>query len=324
MKGNKIFAFLLAVLITAAVTGCKTGATPSVSPTASPSSEISLEPTTTPSPSQSQEPSAAPSETPSDEPSKEPSPTPAASETPTAETMDIVVYYLKSGVSDFYLVREVHTLPKSVGVAQAALNELISGTPVTEGAYRVLPAATKILGIKIENGLATVDFSKDVLNANVGSSGEGLGIDSIVNTLTEFPTIQKVAFTVEGSVENGMDWWGHVGLYEQPFSRNLGMVYEPAIWVTSPAAGDKVTSPIQLYGSASVFEGTVRYRLTDDNGTILADGFTTAHMEEFYRGDFDTAIPFSPTAAGHGQLEVFWESAENGSEVDKVIIPVSW
>lgn len=257
-------------------------------------------------------------------PSSEPTPTPGSSESPAVQTMDIVVYYLKSGTQDIYLVREVHTLPKSAGVARAALNELISGTPTTEGAYRVLPAGTEILGIRIENGLATVDFSKDVLYANVGAAGESLGIDSIVNTLTEFPTIRQVAFTVEGAVENGMDWWGHVGLYEQPFSRHLGMVWEPAIWVTAPNAGDKVTSPITLHGSASVFEGTVNYRLKDAAGNILAEGFTTALMYEFYRGDFDASIPFDSTAAGQGLLEVFTISAKDGSEIDKVIIPVTW
>lgn len=320
MKGYKIIAVLMAVLLTAALAGCQQ----SPAPTAEPSSDISSAPSPSVSPSQSPEPSQEASETPSGDPSAEPSPTPNSSESPAAQTMDVVVYYLKSGTPDNYLVREVHTLPKSEGVARAALNELISGTPTTEDAYRVLPADTKILGIKIEDGLATVDFSKEVLYANVGAAGEGLGIDSIVNTLTEFPTIEQVAFTVEGSAENGMEWWGHVGLYDQPFSRHIGMVWEPAIWVISPAAGEKVSSPITLHGSASVFEGTVNYRLKDDAGNILAEGFTTALMDEFYRGDFDASIPFEPTAAGQGQLEVFTQSAMDGSEIDKVIIPVTW
>jgi germination protein M len=240
------------------------------------------------------------------------------------QTMDIAVYYLKDNGKEAYLVREVHTLPKTDRVAQAALSELISGTPVTEDAYRVLPDGTKILGIKIEDGLATVDFSKEVLYANVGSAGEALGIDSIVNTLTEFPTIRKVSFTVEGSAQNGMDWWGHVGLYEQPFSRNLNMVREPAIWVIYPAAGDKLASGFKLTGSAMVFEATVNYRLKDAAGNILAEGFTTASVGAPDRGDFEKLIAFSPSSAGAGQLEVFWASAKDGSDMDKVIIPVTW
>ena len=132
------------------------------------------------------------------------------------ETMEVAVYYLKSANNEMYLVREVHEVEKSEAPARAALNELINGTPITEGAIKVLPTDTKILGIKIDQGLATVDFSSEVLQANVGSSGEALGIASIVNTLTEFPSIQKVQLTVDGDPEKGMDWWGHVGLYEQP------------------------------------------------------------------------------------------------------------
>jgi hypothetical protein len=215
MKGNKIIALLLAVLVLAGLAGCKQ----SPAPTPGPSSE----PLTSLSPGQLPETSQEPSEIPASETPAEPSETPGASEAPAAETMDVVVYYLKSTSQDIYLVREVHTLPKSESVAQAALQELISGTPTTEGAYRVLPADTKILGITIKDGLATVDFSKDVLYANVGASGEELGIDSVVNTLTEFPMIEQVAF-YRGGLRRKTVWIGGdmSGFMSSPFSRYLG------------------------------------------------------------------------------------------------------
>jgi hypothetical protein len=238
--------------------------------------------------------------------------------------MDVAVYYLKSSDTDFYLVREVHTVPKSAEVAQAALNELIKGTPVTPGSFRVLPTDTKIIGIKIDQGLATVDFSAEVLKANVGSSGEALGITSIVDTLTEFPTIQKVSFTVDGSVAKGIDWWGHVGLYAQPFKRDLSNVNEPVIWVTAPVANQIITSPVKISGNARVFEATVSYRLKDANGNMLAQGFTAANAGAPGRGDFQADLAFKPAAAGKGQLEVFWASPKDGSDLDKVTIPVEW
>lgn len=240
------------------------------------------------------------------------------------QTMYIAVYYLKNSANEMYLVREMHKLEKNAGVAQAALNELISGTPLTEGAQRVLPADTKILGITIENGLATIDFSKEVLSANVGSSGEALGIASIVNTLTEFPTIQQVQFFVEGSAENGMDWWGHVGLYEQPFQRNLSMVYEPAIWVTSPVAGQTITSSVKIQGNARVFEAMVSYRLKDADGNILVQGSTMATAGAPEHGTFEVELKFIPLTAGNGQLEVFEESMKDGSDLNVVVIPVNW
>ncbi|NBJ14673.1 MAG: spore gernimation protein [Dehalobacter sp. 4CP] len=255
------------------------------------------------------------------EPTPEPSPEP---EPPAVETMKVAVYYLKDSNNEMYLVREVHEIPKSTGVARAALEELINGIPVTTGAFKVLPANTKILEVNIENGLATIDFSEEVLHANVGASGETLGIASIVNTLTEFPTIKKVQFIVNGKAENGMDWWGHVGLSEQPFARDLSSVYEPAIWVTAPVDGQTITSPLKITGNARVFEAVVSYRLRDAQGNILAEGNTMAAAGAPGRGDFEASLTFKPLAAGSGQLEVFESSMKDGSDLNKVIIPVKW
>ncbi|TCX51622.1 Gmad2 immunoglobulin-like domain-containing protein [Dehalobacter sp. 14DCB1] len=254
-------------------------------------------------------------------PTPEPSPEP---EPFAVGTMKAAVYYLKDSNNETYLVREVHEIPKSAGVARAALEELINGTPVTAGAFKVLPADTKILEVNIENGLATIDFSEEVLHANVGASGETLGIASIVNTLTEFPTIKKVQFIVNGKAENGMDWWGHVGLYEQPFARDLSSVYEPAIWVTAPVDGQTITSPLKITGNAQIFEAVVSYRLRDAQGNILAEGNTMAAAGAPGRGDFEASLTFTPSAAGSGQLEVFESSMEDGSDLNKVIIPVKW
>lgn len=249
----------------------------------------------------------------------EPQPTPVE-----PAKMDVAVYYLKSSQNDMYLVREIHPVDKTAEVAKTALSELISGTPTTAGAYRVLPADTKILGIKIDQGLATVDFSAEVLKANVGSSGEALGIASIVDTLTEFPTIQKVAFTVDGSKEKGMDWWGHVGLYEQPFKRDVSSVFEPAIWVTAPVKDQVISSPVKISGSARVFEAVVSYRLRDANGTVIAQGNTMASEGAPGRGDFSGELAFKVNGPGTGQIEVFEASAKDGSDINKVIIPVQW
>ena len=241
------------------------------------------------------------------------------------EELSLVVYYFKMTQDDAYLVREVHQVPPTADAAKAALEELINTNPTVPGAARVLPQATKINSINIVNGTATVDFSRDVLNANVGASGESLGIQSIVNTLTEFPEIKKVSFTVEGKVdEQTMDWWGHVGLYEQPFSRDLSIVYEPVIWLTSPKQDQKVGSPLEVSGSARVFEAAVNIRLVDSTGKMIMEGFTTASEGAPGRGDFKYLLNFNAASPGKGELEVFWTSPKDGKELDKVSVPVKW
>jgi len=244
---------------------------------------------------------------------------------PPEQKLNLTVYYVKLTENDTYLVREVHQVPQTQDAMKAALEELNNANPVMPGAARVLPPATKINSINIKDGLATVDFSRDVLRANVGASGEAMGIQSIVNTLTEFPEIKKVSFTVEGKIdERTMDWWGHVGLYEQPFSRDLSTVYEPVIWVTSPVPDQKVASPFEVTGSARVFEAAVNLRLIDDSGIIIAEGFTTASEGAPGRGDFKHSLAFNAASPGKGALEVFWTSPKDGQILDKVSVPVNW
>ncbi|MCL6558749.1 MAG: GerMN domain-containing protein [Firmicutes bacterium] len=245
--------------------------------------------------------------------------------TPQPQKMDVAVYYVKFTEKDAYLVREVHQVPYSKEVARAALEELVNGTPTTPGAVKVLPQGTKILGITVRNGLATVDFSRDVLRANQGATGEAMGIQSIVNTLTEFPTVQKVSFLVEGKVDQrARDWWGHVGLYNQPFTRDISRVYEPVIWVTAPVKGQKITSPVTVKGTARVFEASVSVRLKDESGNVIARGFTTATQGAPGHGDFVITLPFTASPGGKGTLEIYWTSPNDGSELNVVAVPVTW
>jgi len=241
------------------------------------------------------------------------------------QPLNLAVYYLKITDKDAYLVREVHQVPYTQEVAKAALEELVKGNPTTIGATRVLPPETKIKGIAVKDGIASVDFSSEVLKANVGAAGEALGIQSIVNTLTEFPEIKQVSFLVEGKLdERAKDWWGHIGLYDQPFKRDVSTVYEPVIWVTSPEPGQKIASPLQISGSARVFEAAVNARILDNAGKELARGYATASEGAPGRGDFVFTLPFTPTTAGSGKVEVFWASPKDGKELDMVVIPVTW
>ena len=244
-----------------------------------------------------------------------------------AQTLFLPLYYVKLTDDAAYLVRETHPAPGNNVNYEAALKELIKSEPQTEGALRVLPEDTEILALTVQDGVLTVDFSAAVLTANVGGLEEWLGIMSIVNTLTEFTGIEKVSFLVEGAVdERTMNWWGHVGLYDQPFQRDLSQVGEPLIWVNQPTPGQVTVTPLIISGSAMVFEGTVCFRLSDSHGNEIANGFTTAIASatewESKRGNFAVSLG-SPPTDGTGELEVFWKDAADGQEKDVVRIPVT-
>ncbi len=89
-------------------------------------------------------------------------------------------------------------LPPGLGVARSTLEELLRGE-VPRGCDRPLPPGTELLGISIEEEVATLDFSGELREGfRGGSDNEQVTVYSIVNTLTSLPTIERVRILVEG------------------------------------------------------------------------------------------------------------------------------
>jgi N-acetylneuraminic acid mutarotase len=88
----------------------------------------------------------------------------------------------------------------SPGVATAALNALLAGPTRAErraGATTAVPPDTELLGISIENGVATVDLTSEFQSGG-GSLSMQLRLAQVVFTLTQFSTVKKVRFQLDG------------------------------------------------------------------------------------------------------------------------------
>lgn len=95
-----------------------------------------------------------------------------------------------------------------------------------------------------------------------------------------------------------------------------------AIVVRRPQPGEQVTSPVVIVGDADVFEATLSIRILDAEGVELAASFTTASCGSGCRGEFSTEVFFFTPQRQDGIIEVFESSAEDGSQVHLVQIPV--
>lgn len=116
--------------------------------------------------------------------------------------------------------REIAMVP---GLARATVKELIAG-PKTKGLLRTIPEGTQLLDINVENGLCRVDLSKEFKeNHWGGSSGEILTVYSLVDTLTQFSSIDQVEILVEGQKVETLA--GHMDL-STPVIRNMQIVKE--------------------------------------------------------------------------------------------------
>ncbi|HYZ13879.1 MAG TPA: Gmad2 immunoglobulin-like domain-containing protein [Actinomycetota bacterium] len=96
----------------------------------------------------------------------------------------------------------------------------------------------------------------------------------------------------------------------------------PAIVVKQPVSGEEVVSPVTIAGTADVFEATVHMRVLDSGGLEVAARFTTATCGSGCRGEFSTQLSFFVEKTQDGTIEVFELSAEDGSPINVVAVPV--
>ncbi len=95
-----------------------------------------------------------------------------------------------------------------------------------------------------------------------------------------------------------------------------------AIALDQPRAGQQVSSPLHLEGTASVFEATVEFEIVAE-GRVLGRGFTTASVGAPERGSFAADLAFeSPSEPVDGLLRVFSSSPKDGSVQNLVLVPL--
>lgn len=147
-----------------------------------------------------------------------------------AQTTTIKVYFsnekLNPNIDDCNKVFPVtRKIPKTTAIAKAALDELFKGTTKEEEAkgYGSIPQAETngiLKSIRVKNGAAYVNFNKVVMeqmgNATT-SCGGGQYFGMIEKTLTQFRTIRKVYYAVEGDTDEFYEW---VQVGECPYGRH--------------------------------------------------------------------------------------------------------
>ena len=96
------------------------------------------------------------------------------------------------------------------------------------------------------------------------------------------------------------------------------------IHVFEPIAYDSVGSPFTIRGEARVFENIVHYRLKDGDGNILAQNTTEAQSSDVGTyGSFAFAVSYVTNRNLSLELEIFTLSAKDGSEIEKITIPLT-
>jgi germination protein M len=205
------------------------------------------------------------------------------------------VYFLQDGK----VTVSSRTVVAGPAVARAALVGLLEGVTGEEAARGLrsdIPAGTKLADIAIDDDMTAVVELSESLHEPATAQ--------VVFTLTQFTSVRRVRLEGEEYVREDFE------------------AETPAILVESPLPGDQVTSPLRIDGTANTFEATFNVEVLDSVGTVLGKRFVTATSGSGTRGTFDAAVPFESTHDGPGELVVFELSAEDGSRIHELRIPL--
>lgn len=228
-----------------------------------------------------------------------------------------------------YLLRDEKIAPvhraweqPTTGVAAAALRALLAGPVGDErdaGLTTAIPEGTTLNGVSVEDGTATVDLSS-AFAAGGGSASMSARLAQVVATLTRFPTIERVAFRLDGEPARTIGGEGVV--VDPPLGRADIEATTPQILIESPHPGAAGTSPLRVTGTANTFEATFVLELLDRDGASLAKQVVTATSGSGTRGTFDASLAFDAPPDTALTLYAYESSAEDGRPLHEVRIPL--
>ncbi len=260
-------------------------------------------------------------------PSAWPTASPSPSTSPPASLTTLTLYFLRNG--ELGVAQRIR--PSSSAPATAAVRTLLRGPSASEAAAGLssdIPDGTRLNGLTLSGGTATVDLSSEFATpaANARAAAR---VAEVVYTVTHFTTVRRVEILVDGTPLTEIPSGGTEGSPDPlpidaiqrrgaPWSS-----FEPPIFVESPGVGAHLNSPFELSGTASVFEGTFTARLADGSGRRIVSVTVQASRGAPGRGRFRTQIAYS-SAAAHGTLIVYTQSTEDGSRQNVVRIPVTF
>ena len=182
-----------------------------------------------------------------------------------------------------------------------------------------IPPGTELVDLAVSDGNATVDLSAEFEEGS-GTLAEFMRVGQVVFTLTQFDSIDTVTFRIEGQDRTALA--SHGIDVSSPVDRDDFEGVRALVMPERPYPGAAFQSGDLIEGESNTFEAGVQWVITDPDGLIIGEGFTTASAGNGTWGRFGVEGILDAETAGRGSLIVFDVSAEDGSQINIVEIPI--
>ena len=227
-----------------------------------------------------------------------------------------------------YLVRGEHVAPVrrvvagTTAPALASLRALVAGPTASErrvGYTSAIPTGTRVRGVSIARGVATVDLTGRFQSGG-GSASMLLRVAQVVHTATAFPAVTRVAFRLDARPVASIG--GEGVIVSPPVGRRSFEAQAPPILVEQPLPGDQVGTLFRVRGTANVFEARFSVDVLTSSGTRLVHRAVSASAGTGVRGTFDVGISLRTTVR-RLVVVAYARSPKDGARIDIVRVPIT-
>lgn len=141
---------------------------------------------------------------------------------PNADSVEVNLYfandeYIQTGDESLEkLIPEVRTFDAKDILLEETMVKALMEKPESQGLRTGIPNTAKLLGVKVVDKTAYVDFAQEGMNG--GSLEETFTINQIVASLVELDTVDRVQFLLDG--EKGDSLMGHYSI-QDPFETTV-------------------------------------------------------------------------------------------------------
>lgn len=194
------------------------------------------------------------------------------------------------------------------------------GEDLPDGFSNSIPAEVSVSSLRTEGNTIVADMNEAFLAGAGGLLADMTMLNQIIYSLTWMNEEASVLFTVN---DEPVEAFGSDGLVlTDPVDReSFRDDHLHVINLTTPIV-QQDDGRYLVEGIANVFEATVTIAVLDDGGAVVDERFVTATCGTGCWGEFSTGIDPDLIVPGQSSIRVFQHSAEDGSVVDAITVPI--
>jgi len=197
------------------------------------------------------------------------------------------------------------------------------GSGLPPGLSNSIPAEVRIVDVTVEDVGGETTWVAEMNEAFVAGAGGLLAdttmLNQLVYTITQgTPEIEGVLFRVNGAP---VEAFGSEGIVlTDPITRETFRDELNVIFLTEPLGESDGVYVVQ--GMSNTFEAGLVVNVLDGNGEAVHEEFVQATSGSGTWGTFSASIDAGLVVPGESSISVFQSSAQDGSAVDVVTVPV--